>query len=98
MWAEENQLARGLQEIQTKVDRNKPELISGVLERWKNSSSANADEESMGAVTSLGRRLAILMQAANWMKVSIFERLQFYGFVCVSCVIVYITKRSTMKV
>ena len=55
MWAEENQLARGLQEIQTKIDRNKPELIGGVLEKWKNSSSANADEESMGAVTSLGR-------------------------------------------
>ena len=50
-----------------KSSGNKPELIGQVLEKWKNDSSASADEESMGAVTSLRTR-AILEQATNWTK------------------------------
>ena len=39
-----------------------------MLVKWKNDCSTSADEESTGAVTSLGRTRAIFEQATNWTK------------------------------
>ena len=50
-----------------KLSGNKPEVIGRLLEKWKDS-SASADEESTGAVTSLGRTRAMFEQATNWSK------------------------------
>ena len=53
-----------------KSSGNKPELIGRVLEKWRsdNCISADEDEESTGAVASLGKTRDNLEQAKDWNK------------------------------
>ena len=60
-------LSQFCKKYRLKSSGNKPELIGRLLEKWKDS-SASADEESMGAITSLGRTQAMFEQATNWSK------------------------------
>ena len=86
-WAEENRLDAALQKIPTEIERKE----ARTLEKWKDS-SASADEESTGAVTSLGRTRATFEQATNSGKT--FEVLSDFTFMdlakCVPCVLVRI--------
>ena len=84
----ETDLTQLCKKYQLKSSENRPELISRLLEKWKDSSTS-ADEEFSGAVTSLGMTRAMFKQATNWSKtlkgLSNFTFMDLYIYLVSSC-------------